>query len=58
MRFPRGAKGERRPASKSVICGHSARILAHLREDAGSNRQSRGDIVLVGDHEIEILSIA
>jgi hypothetical protein len=28
-----------------------------LREGAGSNRQSRGDIVLVGDHEIEILSI-
>ena len=38
--------------------GKAARIPARLPEGAGSNRQSRGDIVLVGDHEIEILSIA
>jgi hypothetical protein len=40
--------------AEKVICGHSARIPARGR---GSNRQSRRDIVLVGDHAIEILSI-
>jgi hypothetical protein len=45
-------------ASKSVICGHSARIPARLPEGAGFLiGRAAGHIVLAGDHEIEILSI-